>query len=125
MERPNAWKTYKKTDLKKVEQTAAEYRKFLDHGKTERECAAETVEMLEKAGYIPLQRAIEAGKKLKPGDRIYVNQMGKAVLIFLIGKNPLETGMNIVGAHIDSPRLDLKQNPLYEDNDFAMADTHY
>ena len=125
MERPNAWKTYKKNDLKKVEQTAAEYRKFLDHGKTERECAAETVEMLEKAGYIPLQRAIEAGKKLKPGDRIYVNQMGKAVLIFLIGKNPLETGMNIVGAHIDSPRLDLKQNPLYEDNDFAMADTHY
>ncbi len=125
MERPNAWKTYKKTDLKKVEQTAAEYRKFLDHGKTERECAAETVEMLEKAGYIPLQRAIEAGKKLKPGDRIYVNQMGKAVLIFLIGKKPLETGMNIVGAHIDSPRLDLKQNPLYEDNDFAMADTHY
>ena len=125
MERPNAWKTYKKADLKKVEQTAAEYRRFLDNGKTERECAAETVEMLEKAGYVSLKSAIEAGKKLKPGDKVYVNQMGKAVLIFLIGKKPLETGMNIVGAHIDSPRLDLKQNPLYEDNDFALADTHY
>ena len=125
MERPNAWKTYKKADLKKVEQTAAEYRRFLDNGKTERECAKETVEMLEKAGYVSLQSAIDAGKKLKPGDKVYLNQMGKAVLIFLMGKKPLEAGMNIVGAHIDSPRLDLKQNPLYEDNDFAMADTHY
>ena len=125
MERPNAWKTYKKTDLKKVEQTASEYRRFLDNGKTERECAREAVEMLEKAGYISLKSVIEAGKKLKPGDKVYVNQMGKAVLVFLIGKKPLETGMNIVGAHIDSPRLDLKQNPLYEDNDFALADTHY
>ena len=125
MERPNAWKQYKKMELKKVEQTAVSYRYFLDHGKTERECAAQAVEMLKKAGYVSLEEAIAAGKKLKAGDKIYVNQMDKAVLAFLIGKKPLETGMNIVGAHIDSPRLDLKQNPLYEDADFAMADTHY
>ena len=87
MERPNAWKTYKKSDLKKVEQTASEYRRFLDNGKTERECAREAVEMLEKAGYISLKNVIEAGKKLKPGDKVYVNQMGKAVLVFLIGNS--------------------------------------
>ena len=125
MERPNAWKQYKKADLKKVEQTAEAYKRFLDNGKTERECAAQAIEMLEKAGYVSLDEAIAAGKKLKAGDKIYVNQMGKAVLAFLIGKKPLETGMNIVGAHIDSPRLDIKQNPLYEDGDFALADTHY
>ena len=125
MERLNAWKQYKKTDLKKLEQTAEAYKRFLDGGKTERECAAQAIDMFKKAGYISLEEAIAAGKKLKAGDRIYVNQMNKAVLAFLIGKKPLETGMNIVGAHIDSPRLDLKQNPLYEDGDFALADTHY
>ena len=125
MERPNAWKQYKKTDLKKVEQIAEAYKKFIDNGKTERECAAQAIEILKKAGYISLEEAIAAGKKLSAGDKIYVNQMDKAVLIFLIGQKPLESGMNIVGAHIDSPRLDLKQNPLYEDADFALADTHY
>ena len=125
MERPNAWTKYKKTELKKVEQTAEAYRRFLDNGKTERECAAQAIDMLKKAGYVSLEEAIAAGKKLKAGDKIYVNQMDKAVLAFLIGRKPLETGMNIVGAHIDSPRLDLKQNPLYEDSDFALADTHY
>ena len=125
MERPNAWKTYRKTELKKVEAVAAEYRSFIDNGKTERECAELAVAALEKAGYVSLDKAIAAGKALKPGDKVYLNMMGKAVLIFLIGKKPLAEGMNIVGAHIDSPRLDLKQNPLYEDGDFALADTHY
>ena len=125
MERPNAWKTYNKTELKKLEAASAEYRAFIDNGKTERECAQLAVAALEKAGYISLEEAIAAKKKLKPGDRVYLNQMGKAVLAFLIGKKPLAGGMNIVGAHIDSPRLDLKQNPLYEDGDFALADTHY
>ena len=125
MERPNAWKNYNKTELKKVEETAKEYRAFIDAGKTERECAEETVAALEKAGYISLEKAVAGKKKLKAGDKIYVNRMGKAVLIFLLGKKPLAEGMNIVGAHIDSPRLDLKQNPLYEDGDFALADTHY
>ena len=125
MERPNAWKTYNKTELKKLEAVASEYKDFLDHGKTERECARLAMAALEKAGYISLEKAIAAKKALKPGDKVYVNQMGKAVLTFLIGRKPLAEGMNIVGAHIDSPRLDLKQNPLYEDGDFALADTHY
>lgn len=125
MERPNAWKSYTKAELKKLEDTAKEYKHFIDAGKTERECVAETVAALEKAGYISLEIAIASGKKIKAGDKIYLNKMNKAVLAFLIGKKPLAEGMNIVGAHIDSPRLDLKQNPLYEDGDFALADTHY
>ena len=125
MERPNAWKSYNKTELKKLEETAKEYKAFIDAGKTERECTEQTVAALEKAGYISLEKAIAEKKKLKAGDKIYVNKMGKAVLTFLLGKKPLAEGMNIVGAHIDSPRLDLKQNPLYEDWDFALADTHY
>ena len=125
MERPNAWKAYKKTELKKVSALAEEYKAFIDHGKTERECAAEIIAALEKAGYVSLDKAIAEGKKLTAGDKVYWNQMDKAVLCFLIGREPLEKGMNIVGAHIDSPRLDLKQNPFYEDSDFAMADTHY
>jgi len=125
MERPNAWKNYTKTDLKKLETIAVEYRDFIDRGKTERECAALAAGMLEKAGYISLGKAIESKKALKPGDRIYQEIMHKAVLIFIIGRKPLAEGMNIVGAHIDSPRLDLKQNPFYEDGDLALADTHY
>ena len=125
MERPNAWKSYTKAELKKLEDTAKEYKHFIDAGKTERECVAETVAALEKAGYISLEKAVASGKKIKAGDKIYLNKMNKAVLVFLIGKKPLAEGMNIVGAHIDSPRLDLKQNPLYEDGDFALADTHY
>lgn len=125
MERPNAWKNYNKTELKKLEDTAKEYRQFIDAGKTERECAIYAVSALEKAGYISLGKAVADRKKLKAGDKVYLNKMGKAILIFLIGKKPLSEGMNIVGAHIDSPRLDLKQNPLYEDGDFALADTHY
>ena len=125
MERPNAWKNYTKTDLKKLEETAKEYKAFIDAGKTERECAAEAVAMLEKAGYINLESLIGGRKKLKAGDKVYLNKMGKAILTFHMGKKPMAEGMNIVGAHIDSPRLDIKQNPLYEDSDFALADTHY
>ena len=125
MERPNAWKNYQPEDLEEVEKTAREYRRFLDHGKTERECAAQAIGMLEQAGYISLDQVIADGRRLQAGDKVYVNQMGKAVLSFLIGKKPVMEGMNIVGAHIDSPRMDLKQNPLYEDTDFALADTHY
>ena len=125
MERPNAWKNYNKTDLKKVEATAERYKDFLNSGKTERECVQYTVALLEKAGYIPLDQAIRENRKLQPGDKLYLNQMNKAVVVFLLGKQPLENGMNIVGAHIDSPRIDLKQNPFYEDTDFALADTHY
>ena len=125
MERPNAWSSYKKTDLKKVEALAAQYKDFLNNGKTERECVLYAAEALEKNGYISLDQAISEKKKLKAGDKVYLNQMNKAIVAFHIGKKPLESGMNIVGAHIDSPRIDLKQNPFYEDNDFALADTHY
>ena len=125
MERPNAWNRYGKNDLKKVETLAGRYREFLNNGKTERECVTYICRKLEKAGYLPLESSIEEKRKLKPGDRLFLNQMNKAVVAFHIGRNPLENGMNIVGAHIDSPRIDLKQNPFYEDADFAMADTHY
>ena len=125
MERPNAWKNYTKADLKKLEEIAGEYKAFIDAGKTERECATQACAVLEKAGYVNLEKLIGGNKKLKAGDKVYLNKMGKAVLTFHIGKKPLSEGMNIVGAHIDSPRLDLKQNPLYEDGDFALADTHY
>ena len=125
MERPNAWKNYTKADLKKVEEIAGEYKAFIDAGKTERECTLWSADALEKAGYISLDRATAGKKKLKAGDKIYMNIMNKAILTFLIGNKPLAEGMNIVGAHIDSPRLDIKQNPLYEDGGFAYADTHY
>ena len=125
MERPNAWKNYKKTELKKAENLAERYKDFLNRGKTERECVRYTVEALEKEGYISLDQAVAEKRGLKAGDKVYLNQMNKAVVAFLIGRRPLEDGMNIVGAHIDSPRIDLKQNPFYEDADYALADTHY
>ena len=125
MERPNAWKNYRKTDLKKVEALAEAYKDFLNRGKTDRECTAYIAEALEKAGYVQLNDAIAGKKKLKAGDKVYLNQMNKAVVAFHLGRKPLENGMNIVGAHIDSPRIDLKQNPFYEDSDYALADTHY
>jgi len=125
MERPNAWKEYKEEELKQVHELGEAYKAFIDNGKTERECVKETLETIRKAGYISLEDAVREGKKLRSGDKVYFNQMGKALLLFQIGKQPMEQGMNIVGAHIDSPRLDVKQNPLYEDGDLAYADTHY
>ncbi len=125
MERPNAWKTYDEAALAAVENTAANYKRFLDAGKTERECALTAIEMVRAAGYIDLKDAIAAAQPLKPGDKVYVNCMDKAVMLFLMGEKPLDEGINIVGAHTDSPRIDLKQNPFYEDSDFAYADTHY
>ena len=121
MERINAWTTYKKREEKKVMDLGKAYRAFLDNSKTERECARETIRRAEKAGYVDLEK-VEA---LKAGDRVYVNTMNKAVQLYIIGSEPLEKGLNIVGAHIDSPRMDLKQNPLYEDTDLAYLDTHY
>ncbi|MBR6187128.1 MAG: aminopeptidase [Clostridia bacterium] len=125
MERPNAWKQYDETALARVEAAAERYKKYLDAGKTERECAEEAVRIAEAAGYRSLEEAVREGRRLKPGDRLYQVQMNKAVMLFHLGKAPLEDGMNIVGAHIDSPRIDIKQNPFYEEADFAYADTHY
>ena len=102
-----------------------DYRQFLSDCKTERECVEFFEAQAKAAGYIPLQEAIEKKQALKPGDKIYVNQMGKSMALFVMGKEPMEKGMNILGAHIDSPRLDLKQNPLYEDTGLVLLDTHY
>lgn len=125
MERKNAWETYKDKDVKKVMEFAEDYRKFLSNCKTERECTSFFVEKAQKAGFTSLKDAIKSGKKLKAGDKVYADNYGKALALFVIGQEKLEDGMNILGAHIDSPRLDLKQNPLYEDTQMAMLDTHY
>ena len=121
MERINAWTTYSEQEERQVMDFGKAYRAFLDQSKTERECAAETIRRAEAAGY----RNLNDVEALHAGDRVYVNTMGKAVQLYIIGKAPLEQGINIIGAHIDSPRMDLKQNPLYEDTDLAYLDTHY
>lgn len=125
MERPNAWKGYTKKEQKELNKLSREYKEFLDEGKTERECVKKAVRMAEDAGYKNLADIVASGKKLKAGDKVYSVGMKKMVSLFQIGKKPLEDGMAILGAHIDSPRLDIKQNPLYEDGGFAYLDTHY
>lgn len=125
MEKKNTWETYNEEQLKEVDQFADEYRSFLDEGKTERECVDQIVNMAEKAGYREICELIKEGKTLKKGDKVYAVWMNKSVVMFRIGSRPMTDGMNILGAHIDSPRLDVKQNPLYEEGGFAYLDTHY
>ncbi len=125
MERENAWKKYKKSELTKLEKLNKEYLKFLSENKTERECASYAVKAAKEAGYVDLKDVIKKKKKVQAGDKIFAVNMNKAVVLFNIGKKPLEKGMAILGAHIDSPRMDVKQNPLYEDTDLAYLDTHY
>ena len=125
MERKNVWTTYSEKELEELEQLNDEYKEFLNRGKTERECAAVTIEMVKAAGYKDLADIIQKDKKLKAGDKVYAVCMNKTLALFMIGKKKIENGMNILGAHIDSPRLDIKQNPLYEDSDLAYLDTHY
>ncbi len=125
MEKKNVWCDYSEQQLAELEKLNQEYRVFLDNGKTERECAKEAAAMAEQAGYQSLESVIREGKTLKTGDKVYSVCMGKAIILFHIGKDEIENGMNILGAHIDSPRLDLKQNPLYEDTELAYLDTHY
>lgn len=125
MERKNAWEKYEGKSLEKVMEFAEGYRKFISDCKTERECVDEFICMAEKDGFKNLEDVIKANGKLTAGDKVYAINMGKTIAAFVIGKKPIEEGMNIVGAHLDSPRLDLKQNPAYEDTDFALLDTHY
>lgn len=120
-----AWEKYSKKELKEVDQLSKAYRSFLDNGKTERECVKQIVERISREGYAELGKLIAKNKKLKAGDKVYAVNMEKAVIMFQIGKKPLVDGLHILGAHIDSPRLDIKQNPLYEDGGFALLDTHY
>jgi len=121
----NVWSDAKQKKVKAIDVFAKEYCGFLDNGKTERECTDYIVNEIEKAGYVELQSLIAANKQLKTGDKVYAVNMNKSVVMFNIGEEPLSNGMNILGAHIDSPRLDLKSNPLYEDSEFAYFDTHY
>ena len=125
MERKNAWKGYDEAKSAKVDALAKDYMDFLDNGKTERECVDTIVNQIEAAGYRELPELMKEGKKLSAGDKVYAVWMNKTVVMFQIGTKPMTEGLNILGAHIDSPRLDIKQNPLYEDSDFALLDTHY
>ena len=125
MERNNAWDAYPGDRKKEVFDFAEEYRVFLSKNKTERECVKTFVEAAKKAGFTSLKEAIKKDQKLKAGDKVYYDHMGKSLAMFVIGEEPVCDGMNILGAHIDSPRLDLKQNPMYEDKDLVLLDTHY
>lgn len=119
------WESLKEKDLEQLTAFCEDYKLFMDTAKTEREASDEIVRRAEKAGYVSLEKAIAGNRKLVPGDKVYSVNKGKGVALFLIGKEPMSKGMNIVGSHIDSPRLDLKQNALYEDENFALLETHY
>ena len=125
MEREVAWKKYDEASLDELEALAADYIDFISDNKTERECAAAAIAAAEDAGYDSLADCIAAGTPVGPGSKLWACAQGKAVILVHVGAAPISEGMNILGAHIDSPRLDIKQNPLYEANDFALLDTHY
>ena len=116
---------YNETEKNRLEQMASDYRSFLDAGKTERECAANICAIARAHGFRDLEEILEKGESLKAGDKIYAVNMKKAVLLMQIGQESLEKGMNLIGSHIDSPRLDIKQNPVYENSGLAYLDTHY
>lgn len=126
MENKNIWEKYKKEeDRKKIFAFAEDYKRFISDCKTERECISDIEKQAKQAGFLPLQELVAKKTPVKSGDRIYVNNMGKSMALFVIGKQDMENGMNILGAHVDSPRLDIKQVPLYEDSEQALLDTHY
>ena len=125
MERKNIWETNNEAQLVELEEVNKRYCACLDAGKTERECVRKTIEMAEAEGYRNLKDLIRDNVKLSAGDKVYMDYNERAIALFNLGTEPLENGMNILGAHIDSPRIDLKQNPLYEQEGFAYFDTHY
>lgn len=122
MERANAWKDADKT---KIFDFAEQYRKFISDCKTERECVIEAVKLAEDHGYRNLDDIVKNKEELKAGDKVYAVIMKKSIILINVGEESLENGLNILGAHIDSPRIDVKQNPLYEDSDLVLLDTHY
>ena len=125
MERDLTWEQYTEKEKKDVFSFAEEYRKFISECKTERECIAEFAKRAQAAGCKDMADVIAGKKNLKAGDKVYALNNGKSMALYVIGQKPMEEGMSILGAHIDSPRLDLKQNPVYEDTGLAMLDTHY
>lgn len=125
MDNKCVWNKYNATQLKELESFTSDYINFISECKTERECVEKIVNDIEKEGYIDINTAIKAGKKLKAGDKVYAVKMNKSIIMINVGSEKLEDGVNILGAHIDSPRLDVKANPLYEDSGIAYLDTHY
>ena len=119
--RKNGWDRISADEAAKIDAYCEDYKKYLDEGKTERLCAAATIAMVEAAGYVPYER----GMALKTGDKVYVCNRGKGVMLAHLGKQPMDAGAQIAAAHIDSPRLDLKPNPLYEESELAYFKTHY
>ena len=125
MEKTNIWSTYSETELAELHAISEQYKACLDNGKTERECVHLAVDMAVAAGYRDIKDVLASGEALKAGDKVYAVCMDKMIAMFRMGEEPLSNGMNILGAHIDSPRVDVKQNPVYESDDFAYFDTHY
>ncbi|MCI9024561.1 MAG: aminopeptidase [Dorea sp.] len=125
MKKRNLWNTYTDTQLEELEEVSLRYRECLDAGKTERECVAKTISLAQEAGYRDMKELIRTGERIHTGDKVYMDYMGRAVILFQAGSAPIEQGMNILGAHIDSPRIDVKPNPLYESSEIAYLDTHY
>lgn len=125
MKKESAWKKYNEKDLEKLNNICNDYKRFLTVSKTEREATKEIIRRAEEKGYKNLEDYIKNNVEIRPGDKIYVNNKGKAVALFHIGEKPITEGMNILGAHIDSPRIDLKANPIYESDGFVYFDTHY
>ena len=125
MGKENRWKIYNEKQLLDLNALAEDYKGFLNHVKTEREAVAEITKRAGKALYRDLKTVVAEGGSLKPGDKVYAVWMKKTIALFTIGTEPFEKGLRILGAHIDSPRLDLKQVPLYENTEMAFLDTHY
>ena len=125
MKRENCFKLYNDNEKNEMEKLCGGYIDFLSSCKTERECVKEIIRQAQGAGYVNMEEALSSGRMLRAGDRVYAVCMNKAVALFRIGQRPIAEGINILGAHIDSPRLDIKQNPLFEDGELAFLDTHY
>ncbi|WP_249030316.1 aminopeptidase [Tannockella kyphosi] len=125
MYKKNAWEKYDEKNLEKVMEFSQGYKHYITVGKTERACVKESVRIAVELGYKDLSVMIKNNEALQTGDKVFITNMDKNFASFVIGRKPLEAGLRILGAHIDSPRLDLKQNPIYESDGFAMADTHY
>ena len=123
--RSNAWKKYNEQTLKEVYAYNEGYKEFMSNCKTERECVQRAIESAKKKGYQDIQYYIDHDLKLKPGDKVYANNRGKTIALFVIGKEDIQKGIKILGAHMDSPRLDIKQVPLYEKAEMAYFETHY
>jgi len=121
----NVWEETDRTETEMIFDFNEEYKIFLDKGKTERESAAEIIKIAEKNGFIAIEKVISEGIQLKPGMKVYANNKSKGVAMFVMGKESILKGMNIIGSHIDAPRIDLKQFPLYEDGELALLKTHY